>query len=94
MKKEFGMMPCRECGADVKVMENEKGTLSYTCSARGCDDTGYATANSLKFASWIKKIKRFDGHEETAANTPSIAPPANDKKETKKANSVADVWGL
>lgn len=63
MKTEHGSMPCRECGAEVKVMRAENGTLSYRCLARGCDDNDYAKFGTLKNASWLKRIKPYDENQ-------------------------------
>lgn len=107
MKTEYGFMPCRECGQEVKVMENEKKTLSYSCSARGCDDHGYAQTGTLKHASWLKAIKKFEVAENTNPPTKTAAPkPLESDKNTtpiatpqpkeKKAspNTSPNMWGL
>lgn len=79
MKAEHGSMPCRECGAEVKVMKADNGTLSYRCLARGCDDADYARAGSLKNASWMKRIKPFND---------AVIEPSSKTETAQKSHSI------
>jgi hypothetical protein len=74
-KTELGMMPCRECGQPVKVMQSDKGGLNYKCMAKGCDDADYATesATPQKHASWLKRIQRFEDAPDPVTPTPKPA---------------------
>lgn len=84
MKIEFGQMPCRECGQQVKVMVNENESLSYKCMAMGCDDTDYATKTGTpqKHASWLKRIVRVSA---PVVKEPAKKPEQDPKKTTEPA---------
>lgn len=61
-KKVIGTSTCSECGGAVHVVENERGTIGYTCVP--CDFSPYFKAHT-------------DGHRHRmAATTLKAAPPA------------------
>ncbi|MBZ0105537.1 MAG: hypothetical protein K8H84_07880 [Sulfuricella denitrificans] len=77
-KRNFGTMPCSECGKEVVVKENENETLSYSCA--WCDDSNYAKKGTGKHSGWKSRIKPLE-----SAPTPP-APPAT-KPKTQKTES-------
>lgn len=92
MKTEFGQMPCRECGQQVKVMANENESLSYKCMAMGCDDTDYATKTGTpqKHASWLKRIVRVAA---PAVKEPAKKTETEPKQKTEPQSSGTGFFG-
>lgn len=60
-KKVIGTSTCSECGGAVHVVENERGTIGYTCVP--CDFSPYFKAHT-------------DGHRHRLAKTTLKAAPA------------------
>ena len=59
-KKVIGTSTCSECGGAVHVVENERGTIGYTCVP--CDFSPYFKAHT-------------DGHRHRMAKTKLKAAP-------------------
>ncbi len=54
-KTNFGLMACHECGAEVVIKQNERGTLNYTCQI--CDYAPYAKVEDQHHRRWKERMR-------------------------------------
>lgn len=89
-KTNVGSMTCHECGSEVIVKQNERGTLNYTCQI--CDYAPYAKVEDQHNRRWKERMRpisaKVDKTDAQQGSTTDLKQAVDTKPPAKNAESA------